>query len=134
MKIVFDTNVILSALITQGLSSRVLDLCIEKHLLYISPFIIDEVTQKLKNKFNVGAVNIRKTKSFLLASFELKKPGSDIPHICRDRDDDNILALAREVGAHIIITGDRDLLDMKSFDGTGIITPREFIEKYHTPH
>ncbi len=43
MKIVFDTNVILSALMSQGLSSRVLDICIDKHQLFISHWIIDRI-------------------------------------------------------------------------------------------
>ncbi len=48
MRIFLDTNVILSAILTQGLSFRLLDLCIDKHDLFISNWIINEVSDKLQ--------------------------------------------------------------------------------------
>jgi len=60
MKIVFDTNVLLSAFATHGLSYRVLDICLDKHELYISKWIIDEVTEKLRTKFSVDKKDILK--------------------------------------------------------------------------
>ena len=134
MRIVFDTNVLLSAFITRGLSSRVLDICVERHSLYISQFIIDEVCEKLKDKFNVSATNIKKVTSYLSSYFVAETPEGKLPTICRDSDDNNILLLADTVQADLIITGDRDLLVLKKHGSTLIITPREFMEKFYVSH
>jgi uncharacterized protein len=64
MKIVFDTNVILSALIAQGISFRVLDICIDKHQLFISPLIINEVLLKLDVKLHVPKSEIDRVSLF----------------------------------------------------------------------
>jgi predicted nucleic acid-binding protein len=46
--------------------------------------------------------------------------------VCRDKDDDEILALSQSIRADYIITGDKDLLVLKSFNSTLIVLPREF--------
>ncbi len=132
MRIVFDTNVILSALITQGLSSRVFDLCIDHHELLTSPFILDEITDKLENKFHVPVKDIKSTREFLSSILTTVIPKGDIPDTCRDADDNNLLLLADHVHAHLLITGDKDLLALKSYKDTHIISPREFMERYHS--
>jgi predicted nucleic acid-binding protein len=47
---------------------------------------------------------------------------------CRDPDDDEVLATAVCAGADIILTGDADLLVLKSFQGIDILSPRQFVE------
>jgi len=131
MKIVFDTNVLLSAFATHGLSYRVLDICLDKHELYISKWIIDEVTEKLQTKFSVDKKNILKTLRFMESEFNIVKPTGAIPSKCRDIDDNNVLHLAEFCGAQIIVTGDKDLLILKSYEKIQIINPRRFIEKYN---
>jgi len=134
MKIVFDTNVILSAFITQGLSSRVLDICIDKHQLFISPWILNEIIEKLNKKFNTSQNEIKRVKDFLLNAFRLIQPEGEIPNLCRDKDDNNILYLAQYIDADLIITGDKDLLELKFIKKSKIINPRTFMEKYHKIH
>ncbi len=134
MKVIFDTNVILSSFITHGLSARVLDICIDHHKLYISAFIINEVTTKLKEKFKVNTKDINKSKEFLLNNFEVVNPRGTMPKICRDIDDNNILHLAEFIKADLIITGDKDLLVLKKYKKTLIITPRDYMEQYNIVH
>jgi uncharacterized protein len=133
MKIVFDTNVILSALITQGLSSRVLDICIDKHQLFISPWIINEVLLKLDVKMHAQKSEIDRVHAFLDNIFNKIIPEGSMPTICRDADDNNILLLAQTTMADLIITGDNDLLSLNKYFETQIISPRQFIEKYYKP-
>ena len=130
MRIVFDTNVILSALITHGLSARVLDICIDKHEIFISPWIVGEVVEKLEKKFKVKISEINRTEMFLSNVFRVVKPESELPNICRDNDDNNVLQLADFVLANLIITGDKDLLILKKFHEIEIINPRDFMNKY----
>jgi putative PIN family toxin of toxin-antitoxin system len=132
MKIVLDTNVILSALITQGLSSRVFDICIDKHHLYISNWIINEVASKLIAKFKIPNKEIDRVIDFLNNAFMVIDPFGEVPNLCKDKDDNNVLHLAKFIKAHLIITGDKELLKIKKIEGCKIINPRTFIEKYHT--
>jgi predicted nucleic acid-binding protein len=46
--------------------------------------------------------------------------------ICRDPDDDQILSCALSAKADYLVTGDMDLLDLKEFRGTRILTPGAF--------
>ena len=133
MKIVFGSNVILSALITQGLSSRVLDICIDKHVLFVSPWIIDEVIKKLNVKLKIPSAEIERVRSFIHTLFINVNPKGALPSICRDKDDNNILLLAQDVDADVIITGDKDLLILKKYLDVHIISPRQFIEYYYKP-
>ncbi|MCU0849509.1 MAG: putative toxin-antitoxin system toxin component, PIN family [Spirochaetes bacterium] len=133
MKIVLDTNVILSALITQGLSSRVLDICIDKHQLFISGWIIDEVLSKLDAKMHASRKEIARVGAFLDSVFIAAVPDGVMPDVCRDKDDNNILFLAQYVGADLLITGDNDLLSLNTHLKTRVITPRHFMENYYKP-
>lgn len=133
MKIILDSNVIISALTTQGLSSRVLDLCIDKHVIFISSWILDEVTRILSNKFKIESEKLTRIRNFIKsASFNIEPKGKK-PSQCRDEDDNKILHLAKHVHADLIITGDEDLLILKTYKYTKIINPRQFMEHYFTP-
>jgi uncharacterized protein len=131
MKIVFDTNVILSALISQGISFRVLDICIDKHQLFISPWIINEVLLKLDVKLHVPKSEIDRVSLFLDNVFNNITPNGPLPTICRDSDDNNILLLAQHVKANLIITGDNDLISLNNYFNIKIISPRQFIENHN---
>jgi uncharacterized protein len=131
MKIVLDTNVILSALISQGISFRVLDICIDKHQLFISPWIINEVLLKLDVKLHVLKSEIDRVSLFLYNVFNNITPNGPLPTICRDSDDNNILLLAQYVKANLIITGDNDLLSLNNYLYIKIISPRQFIENHN---
>ena len=51
-------------------------------------------------------------------------------HVCDDPKDNCVLACGLDGGATLIITGDRDLLRLESFNGIAIITPREFLQLF----
>jgi len=65
---------------------------------------------------------------FLIEStLQLESP--ELPsQICRDSDDDRLLSLAKESEAEYIVTGDDDLLSLKHYESTKIVSPREFWE------
>jgi len=48
--------------------------------------------------------------------------------VCRDADDNHVIEAAIEGEADYIVTYDKDLLDLKSFESVRMITPREFLE------
>ena len=94
MKIVPDTNVIISSFLTQGLSFRVLDISIDKHQLFISQWILDELYNSLITKLYITHEDMLKLKNFMNNIFIQVKPEGEKPNICSDMDDNNILWLA----------------------------------------
>lgn len=55
----------------------------------------------------------------------------DIPTVTRDPDDDYLVALARNSEADVLVTGDRDLLDLEQID-VEVLAPRQFVEQLDT--
>ena len=53
-------------------------------------------------------------------------PSSKVEGVCRDPDDDHVLACARAVEADYLVSGDADLLILERFEKTRIVTPRDF--------
>lgn len=126
MKIVFDTNVILSSFLTEGIAHKIFHNCIIHHEIYISAYIINELNRILIKKFSVNKPDIEELNNFINANLRTVKPVNKIPDICRDKNDNQILQLAEFINADIIISGDKDLLTLKKYAATAIISPREF--------
>lgn len=124
MKIVLDTNVLIAALIARGFSHQLLEHCALRHTLFTSDFILEETQEKLIEKFGYSpelaaeAVSVVRSRMTVVAASKLDNP------VCRDPDDDNILAAAI---SHCIITGDKDLLVLKQHEGINIFNPRDFL-------
>ena len=123
----FDTNVLLSAHVSVGMSKQILDHCIEKHQVLLSEFIIAEFVEKAEKKFkwpkdqcSFAAWNLRSHMTMVVPE-PLPKP------VCRDKDDDAILATAIAANADAIVTGDKDLLVLKKHKGVAILSPNEIL-------
>lgn len=130
MNIVFDTNVILSAFLTEGLSHKVFHSCIGKHKLYISEWILSELKDKLENKFNVPKTKILKLHNFLKKACYLVEPKGELIKESRDKKDNPILLLADYSHANLLITGDKDLLEMVKYKSIKIVNPRYYFENH----
>lgn len=126
MKIVFDSNVLIASFATRGICNALLEHCISEHKIVLSEFILSEVKRNLKFKFKFTSNVIYEIESFLRNHTKvLSLPKSDLK-ICRDLDDNNILFLAGDAKADYIITGDNDLLILKSYESIPIVTPKQF--------
>lgn len=130
MKIIFDTNVILSAFLTQGMSWRVFEKCLDEHEVFISDWIIKEVREKLTKKFKVPKEEVDKALKFIKSNFFVVVPKGNKPKKSRDEDDNNLLLLADFISAKALITGDKDLLTLKKYKKTTILNPTKFYQKY----
>ncbi len=128
MKIVLDTNVYLSNFIFGGLTAQVCTFCFEKCAVFISPFIKDEITEKLAGKFQYPAEKIQFVLQTLALVTRETTPSNSLPDVCRDPDDNAILQLCQFVEADFLITGDKDLLVLENFGKTKILNPRAFFE------
>lgn len=126
MIIVFDTNVILAGFLTHGASAEVIEHCIAEHEVFISAFILDEVEDKLRNKFRFPPAKVADLLRYLRDQLKVIEPEKLTSPACRDPDDDMILATGVAARADCIVSGDNDLLDMKQYQQIPIIKPAEF--------
>ena len=128
MKAVFDTNVLLAAFITEGICSKILVRGRKRQFhLILCPVILREFERVLIKKFSTTRNEARSILQIVSeAMHSVVSPSQSVQGICRDPDDDAILACALEAGADYLVTGDVDLLELKIFKGIRIVTPREF--------
>ena len=131
MRILIDTNILISGLFFHGLPKKLLsEMDFEKFNICVNEEIVSEYIEKVDKKFSNAKYVIDKElreKFFSnLQSFEMK---SDLK-ICRDPKDDKFINCAIDAKAIYIVSGDSDLLTIKNFAGIEIVTAREFYEKY----
>ncbi len=128
MKIVLDTNVLIAALIARGVCHELLEHCVLRHTLVTSDFILEETQEKLIEKFGYTSELVAEVENVLRSRMTVVTPSRLESPVCRDPDDDNILAVALSGNCHCIITGDKDLLVLKEYEGVDIFRPRDFLD------
>ncbi len=128
MKAVFDTNVLIAAFVAHGVCAKLLLRARRGQFQLIgSPFIFQEFEQVLIKKFLVPKNEARQASRLISeAMHTVVRPAETPAGICRDPDDDAILACAFAGKADYLITGDADLLSLQTFKGIQILSPRNF--------
>ena len=114
--VVLDTNIFISAILFKGTPLEILQLCISKNeiTIAISPELLAELIGKLKYKFGIKNQTLENLK-IELESIMLYILPEYTTQICRDASDNKIIDLAICAGAEFIITGDKDLLEIKTY-------------------
>jgi putative PIN family toxin of toxin-antitoxin system len=128
VRLVFDTNVIVAGLVAQGLCHELVETHLPDQVAILSPRLWDELVQKLRDKFalqlgDLPLLDLYRRHATWVEPIPLPKP------VCRDADDDWVLATAVAGGAEAIVTGDGDLLELGAYEGVAILTPRQLIER-----
>ena len=126
MKLLIDTNVIISGITARGYSFDVIKDAIDKHAVYYTSYLLEEIQRTLSTKFSLSKDVIHFSIFIIKRDLIKGKTASKVENVCRDPDDNQILADAFANEIEVIITGDRDLLDLKSYKGIKIISPREY--------
>ena len=126
MRLLLDTNVLIAAFIARGVCSELFEHCVRQHALIASGFILHEFQDKLVEKFDFSRQEAREARELLAARVVALEPDPLQESVCRDADDDNILAAAVAGDCACIVTGDKDLLSLGAFRGIDIISPRDF--------
>ncbi len=129
MRILLDTNVILSAFAARGLAQAVFELCLEKHTILISERILSELSVHLQEKLKMPEERALLITDYLKEICFLGEEARVKKNACRDEKDLHILGLTEKMRPDFIVTGDRDLLVLNKYHQTSIVTPREFWEK-----
>jgi len=126
MRVVFDTNVLIAAFITQGVCNDLLEHCIRHHELITSEFILNEFHRHLIGKFKYDVTEVSEAIGLLRSRMIIVTPADLDAPVCQDADDDKVLGTAIAGRAECIVTGDKDLLVLEKFRAVDIIRPAEF--------
>jgi putative PIN family toxin of toxin-antitoxin system len=128
VRAVFDTNVLVAAFAAEGICSKILTRGRKKQFHLIAcPIILQEFESVLIKKFSATRNEARNALQIVSeAIHSVVHPSQSIQSVCRDPDDDAILACALEARADYLVTGDVDLLELKVFKEIRIVTPRDF--------
>ena len=130
IRVVLDTNILVSALLFRGELSQIHRLW-KKRL--IIPLFTKETFQEFHRvlsypKFTLTINEIQVIlEEEILPYFDIIEHTADVQGVCRDPDDDMFISCAVSGRADFIVSGDRDLLDLKRYHSIKIINPSEFI-------
>jgi putative PIN family toxin of toxin-antitoxin system len=134
MRVVLDTNILVSALIRpQGRVGAVL-----KHLrhgtytlLYAQPLLeelVDVLNRpRIRDKYSVTEEDVKAFLALLLLRGEVVHPEWHIT-VCRDSKDNKFLDVAVAGQADVLVSGDKDLLVLHPFQDIPILSPAEFLQ------
>ena len=133
MRIVLDTNVLVSGIFFSGPPFQVLKAWKEGHIRFaISPEILAEyhrVSEVLGSKF--GNLEVERILTLIALNSDLVEASNLSEPVCEDQDDDKFIACALAADARIIVTGDKQLLKVSGYQGITILPPSVFVDKYH---
>ncbi|OAQ20655.1 putative toxin-antitoxin system toxin component, PIN family [Thermosulfurimonas dismutans] len=129
MRVVFDTNIYISALVFPGgLAEKAIYRVLEgKDELFISKAILDELLRVLATKFSKDREELARLAVWLSEIAQFVSPKRKLT-ILSDEADNRILECAVEAGAEVIVTGDREILDLVQFEGIRILSLREYLK------
>ena len=135
MKVTVDTNTLISATFWHGDSEKIIIKAEDKKIeLILSRDIIneysdvlgyDEIKDKIKNK----KLEMRYSVGKIISISKIVEPLEKLDVVKEDPDDNKILECAKEGKVDYIVTQDKHLLKLKSFEGIEILNPCEFLKK-----
>ena len=132
MRIFLDTNILVSAVATRGLCADVLREVLSFHEIIISEQLLSELGKSLARKLGVPKSLVEEFVEILVQDAHFAQP-SALPGVkVRDRDDLTILSAALNGKADLFITGDKELLTLRSVGPMDIVNPRKFWEVLRT--
>jgi len=129
IRAVLDTNVYVSAFIGSVNSRSIINLILENRLrVFTSTAILSELREVLlRPKFKLNPAQVTRFVAEVESSADVVEPEKKIINFCRDSGDHIILECVMKSSADYLITGDDDLLVLKQFLGTTIISPADFL-------
>ena len=126
--VVADTNVLVSAIQFGGKPKQLLDLAADGHIdLAISEAILEETLRVLKDKFHHTDAELRETDKQLRVIARTVTPTESIAAVDADPSDNRILECAVAAHAEVLVSGDKHLLALASFNGIAIQRVGEFL-------
>lgn len=133
MKIVADTNVLISSTFWEGASNKIIQKVENCEIeLFLSEEIINEFKEALdyeeiKEKIKEKNLEMKRSVEKIISVSSIVAPSKKLL-VCTDPKDNKILECALEAVAEFIITYDNHLLRLNPFESINILTPEEFLK------
>ena len=129
MKVIFDTNILVSAFeFPNGRAALVLlNIRSERDLIFISHPIIQELLRVLADKFGRTEVELEGVRAFIQQFGRLVTPTENV-NVLADEPDNRILECAVAANADVIVTGDRQMLALGSFRNIRIVPLSDYLD------
>ena len=129
MKVVLDSNVLISALVFPGKQAeKALMRIIEgRDQLLVSKAIVDKVLDVLARKFARDAEELARVAVLLAEIGEMVRPKRRV-RVLKDDADNRVLECAVTGGADLIVTGDQEMLGLGAFEGVRLLSLRAYLE------
>ena len=137
MRIVLDTNVLISSTFWYGASDKILRKVEAKEIeLIISKEIIEEFSgvlnyEEIQQKIKDKNLEIIRSVEKIVSMATITEPKQKLDIIKENSDDNKILECAVEEKVDYIISYDSHLLNLKEFENIKILTPEEFLKKFN---
>ena len=127
MRVALDSSVLIAAHISRaGVCAELLEDVLLHHELVTADFILEELGRKLFEKFSFPRREANQVTAFLRRVAVVVVP-ADLPlDVCRDPTDVPVLGTAVGGECTLLVSVDRDLLDMQNINGIPIIRPGEY--------
>jgi len=125
VRLLFDTNVLFAAHIANGLCARLYERALAGETLVSSSVLMAELEEKLVSKAKIPLDEAAQVRAEVETEMELVAAVPLPDRVCRDPDDDAVLAAAIAGQAEAIVTGDKGLLVLRTHAGIPIITPAQ---------
>jgi putative PIN family toxin of toxin-antitoxin system len=130
VRAVIDTNILISAIIFGGNPKKIIELIEENKLIGVtSQTLISELLEVLVKKFHFTPNKLYLVEELIKENFTIVYPNETLD-IVRDKDDNRVLEAAITGECQYIITGDADLLDLKTFQKIKIVTAEIFLKEH----
>jgi len=126
VRIVLDTNVLVAAFIAHGQCNELLEHCVLHHEVILSDSLLTEFREVLSRKFGFGKAEIGNATQLLLDRCRVVVPVPLTEPVCRDPDDDHVLATAITGRCRCIVTGGKDLLCLEEVQQVRVVSPGAF--------
>lgn len=135
-RVVFDTNIFISAIIFGGNPRRCLELARSGEIeLFASRTLLLELSNKLKEKFLWEEYLIKEVIEGILVFTRVVAPSKKVSVVKSDPDDNRVLEVAQEATADYIVSGDKKHLPaLEEFEDIPILTATQFLEGYFKHH
>ena len=122
---------LVSAFTTRGICEDVLNVVLAEHQLVLGEAVLAELSRVLDKKMRMRSELAEEAVAFLRREAIIVSSAPTLPLELRDPDDVIVLSEAAAGLAEVVVTGDRDILDVAETLPLPVVSPRGFWEKLH---
>jgi uncharacterized protein len=132
VRVILDTNVVLSGFFFGGLPGRILDAWRDRRLILVlsAPILFEYREAGARLEARYGGAEFEAFIGLLVMNSELVDAPAHLPEqACEDADDDKFLAAALASGTRVVVSGDAALLRATGWNGIEVVRPRQFLNR-----